>query len=236
MKTKDFNETGETSVINAESTPENQTEKAESNPQAESTRSKEVTGENSDCDAGSTETFEDLIKGRYKKEFADKVQEIINKRFKENKVAKAKENQSSEGNQKDDKSKPTLQTSSKEDATETELAKQSAELVAMGFKNFELEKEMENPTFKALVNGGLDLQTAYKAVHFDEIMDGSALYGATLGAKRLADSIRFKVGRPAENGLSSKGGYAPGQGVSGLTAEKRRELAKKSLMGESVSF
>ncbi len=179
-----------------------------------------ATGENG-CDADSSESFESLIKGRYKKEFSEKVQDIINKRFKENKTREETESR---------------QKAADEKLGDKKLLKDAAELVAMGFTDFRLEKELENPTFKALISGGLDLQTAYKATHFDEIMDNSIEYGATLAAKELADSIRFKVARPFENGLSKSGGFAPSKGAAGLTPEKRRELAKKALMGENISF
>ena len=192
-----------------------------------------VTGENKDCDADSKLEFESLIKGKFKKEFAGKVQEIINKRFKENKT---KELEKAYTPKAEEKEPDPQKANSAKETDNSKLVAEAAELIAMGYKDFNLEKELLNPTFKALITGGVDMQTAYKALHFDEIMDGSVAYGATLAAKQMADSIRFKVGRPTENGLSQRVGYAPHSGAAGLTPEKRRELAKKALMGDQISF
>ena len=78
--------------------------------------------------------------------------------------------------------------------------------------------------------------TAYQTLHIDQIMDGSMKYGAETAAKQMADSIRFKAGRPGENGLITNSGYGTRGAVSSLTPKKRKELARKALMGEKITF
>lgn len=154
--------------------------------------------------------FEKLIKGPYKDAFTKKVQGIINKRFKEQKTA---ENKSAEPN----KVGNTPQI--------TDKITQSGEPTS---------KE-NDPTFNSLITAGVDPETAYRVLHLDEFMDSSMRYGAELAAKHLADSIRQKSARPSESALSGKG-YTAKASVSTLTPEKRKELAKKALMGEQIGF
>ena len=60
-------------------------------------------------------------------------------------------------------------------------------------------------------------------------------YGAELAAKQLTDSIRSKAARPHESALTGRG-YSAKLSASSLTPERRRELAKKALMGEQIGF
>ena len=160
-------------------------------------------------DATNTD-FEELIKGPYKDAFAKKVQGIINKRFKEQKMA---ENKSAEPSNSDKESEITEKITHSNDST----AKES------------------NPTYDSLITAGVDPETAYRVLHLNEFMDSSMRYGAELAAKHLADSIRQKSARPNESALSQRG-YTAKASVNSLTPEKRRELAKKALMGEQIGF
>ena len=153
--------------------------------------------------------FEKLIKGPYKDAFAKKVQGIINKRFKEQKNAEGK---SAEANQNYDKNNT--------------LAEATAN---------KADDKSNNSAYEALINAGIDPDTAYRVLHLDEIMDSSVRYGAELASKHIADSLRQKAARPAESALSGKG-YSAKTSVGSLTPEKRRELAKKALMGEQIGF
>jgi len=154
--------------------------------------------------------FEELIKGPYKDAFAKKVQGIINKRFKEQKTAESKlAEQRESGNLPDS----------------TEKATQSGEQAP----------EKSDSTYNSLIEAGVDPETAYRVLHLDEIMDSSVRYGAELASKHIADSLRQKAARPAESALSGKG-YSAKTSVGSLTPEKRRELAKKALMGEQIGF
>ena len=154
--------------------------------------------------------FEELIKGPYKDAFAKKVQSIINKRFKEQKTA---ENKAAEQN----KAGETPETEEKI----TQKAKRSDLKQASAYEN--------------LIAAGVDPETAYRVLHLNEFMDSSMRYGAELAAKQLAESIKSKASRPSESALADKG-FTARTSVSALTPEKRKELAKKALMGEQIGF
>ena len=166
---------------------------------------KEVKKNNSNSD-----DFEDLIKGPYKDAFAKKVQSIINKRFKEQKNAESK----------------SAEVGGLENPPSTK-----EEITVGGEK----ASEKDDLVYQNLITAGVDSETAYRVLHFNEFMDSSMRYGAELAAKQLADSIRQKAARPTESAISQKG-YTAKTSVSTLTPEKRKELAKKALMGEQIGF
>ncbi len=234
MQKENLESQGVMNVENEAATSENSENSGESMLNSET---KDATGEKESCAADSREEFEALIKGRYKEAFDQRVQSIINKRFKEQKMAEGqKEKQVNIVTLEENSNDQAVRQNAIPEQNSSEYNVRAAEIVAMGYKDFELSREMENPTFKALLNGGVDMLTAYQALHFDEIMDSSVRFGAETAAKQMADNIRFKVGRPSENGLYQRSGFGTRTGVSGLSPKQRRELAKKALMGEDVSF
>lgn len=154
--------------------------------------------------------FEELIKGPYKDAFAKKVQSIINKRFKEQKVA---ENKSATENKTDENKITHVDDNKVSSSKETSV----------------------DSTYTSLIEAGIDPETAYRVLHLDEIMDSSMRYGAELAAKQLTESLKRKAARPFESALTGKG-YSAKITASTLTPEKRKELAKKALMGEQIGF
>ena len=119
--------------------------------------------------------FEELIKGPFKDAFAEKVQGIINKRFKEQKLAKA-ENQNTEKVKTDDfsQSEPT-------------------------------KNQKEPPSFDSLIEAGIDKDTAYSVLHLEELLEKAARQGAEIAAKNITEDLRIKASRPRESALGQSG-------------------------------
>lgn len=103
------------------------------------------------------------------------------------------------------------------------------------FPDFDLEKEMANPRFKAMVSpgGGLTLAAAYHAIHYKEIKE--AIKSSTAQQVQQAMSRSLQSGRnmPVENGSRSKASAPVGNKLySQMTAEERKaykaELLRRS--------
>lgn len=171
----------------------------------------EVSSKKNQPDNNSSADFEELIKGPFKDAFAKKVQSIINKRFKEQKIAE---------------SKSTIDSQNFESKNTQANAKNESE----ANKN-----KTDDSIYNSLIEAGVDPETAYRVLHLDEIMDSSMRYGAELAAKQLTESIRQKSARPSESALTQKG-FSAKITANSLTPEKRKELAKKALMGEQIGF
>lgn len=184
----------------------------ENNLDVQSQNKKEgETSEKIQSDDSISAEFEELIKGPYKAAFTKKVQGIINKRFKEQKMVENKEASSYQ-------TEENLNINSDKESSSSSP-----------------ETKTTDSVYDSLIAAGIDSETAYRVLHLDEIMDSSMRYGAELAAKQLTDSLRKKSTRPYESALSQRG-YSAKTTASNLTPEKRKELAKKALMGEQIGF
>ena len=195
--------------------------------------------------AGNAEEFERLIKGEYKDAFAKRVQKIINQRFKSESKKSAKSEtditDNKNGNENSSDGKDENENLSLKNAENTlkypaELYEKEALMIKSGYSDFMLEEEMQNAEFSSLVNAGVDLETAYKTVHIEDIIQKSVETAQTKSAKQLSENLRFKSNRPTENGLVGTIGYTAKRGAAGLTPKERKDLAKKAMMGETVEL
>lgn len=72
------------------------------------------------------------------------------------------------------------------------------------FPGFDLDKELDNPTFARLVGPGnvLNLEQAYRAIHYEEIAAAQAAATAQQVAQQVAQTVRANARRPVEAGAS----------------------------------
>lgn len=102
------------------------------------------------------------------------------------------------------------------------------------YPGFDLQAELQNPAFKAMLRAGASVRNAYEACHIDEIKTRLVQETAKTTEKKVTDNIRAKGGRPAE------AGGAPGVtvkfSVENSTKEQRAELARRAKAGEKIRF
>ena len=229
------------------------------------------------------EEFEELIKGKYKDMFTQKVQGIINERFKS---AKQNENAIKEkdailneimlryditdGDTKKlldamDNDKGYWERVADEQGLTVEQAKQmrklelenstfraqvaqqqrdsavqqiydgwqrEAQILKEKIEGFDLAAECRNKDFVDLISRGVEMESAYKVVHFDD----EQRKATAAGERRVADSIRAGQARPAENGLGAQSGIKVKSDVSKLTPADRKEIARRVARGEKITF
>lgn len=104
------------------------------------------------------------------------------------------------------------------------------------YPDFDIFSEAKNPSFVSLIQSGIDVRTAYEAVHHNDIVRMARETAAREAEIKVAESIRQKASRPAENGLSSKSSAIFANGVSSLTPKEREDIAKRAARGEKISF
>ena len=247
------------------------------------------------------DSFEALIKGEYKREFDERVQSIINKRFRD-----AKETE-----ERMRKAEPVLMAAAKRygldpsdldglaAAVQGDAVKQPAEHDAgapaqrmqparraswgaavppqaarnkaarqrgkvMGrfdedeqrhgaqvpsgawqteakrvrtyYPSFDLQRESQNLQFVRLVENGVDMRTAYEALHQDDILGGAMQYTAQRISQQIANNIRARGMRPQENGMSARSAAVVKPDVRALSRSEREAISRRVLKGEKVSF
>lgn len=86
----------------------------------------------------------------------------------------------------------------------TKLAAEGEKLKQV-YPSFDLRTELQNPLFARLTapNSGIDLATAFYAVHRNEIQPQAMAVGAQMATQKIAQSIQSGRNRPAENGARS---------------------------------
>ena len=100
------------------------------------------------------------------------------------------------------------------------------------YPDFDVEAELDNPTFASLVSGGLPMKTAYEVLHLEEIKK----MGEEEAGKKALSKYKKTAQRPLENGISASKGGILKSGVRSLSKKDRAELAKRVAKGEIISF
>lgn len=113
---------------------------------------------------------------------------------------------------------------------------QEAQAVAAKFKGFNFARELQNPEFAAMLRAGTPVEHAYKVMHFDELMDGAIQVTAANTEKMVANNVRAKGSRPAENGTNAQSAFTVKDDPSKLTRKDFEEIARRVARGEIISF
>lgn len=102
---------------------------------------------------------------------------------------------------------------------------------------FNLDTEMQNKQFAFLVSNGFGVDSAFKAVHHDEIMANQGAFIAQQAAQKIANAVQANGRRPTENGTGNKTAAGNTKWLSDpakLTKEERAELRKRAARGEEI--
>lgn len=110
---------------------------------------------------------------------------------------------------------------------------QDAEALKGKYKSFDLNRELQNPTFSHLLKV-VPMEHAYKMVHFEEIMGDAVNITAAQTEKKVVDNVRAKGNRPAENGAASQSAFTVKDDPSKWSKRDRAEIAKRVARGETI--
>lgn len=113
---------------------------------------------------------------------------------------------------------------------------EQSEKVKMMFPTFDFNLEIQNPKFAELLQSNIDVATAYKVIHQDEILGGAMQYTANAMQQKVAASVRANGMRPTENGIKSTAASITTNDPSKLTKAQRQELALRAARGEHITF
>jgi len=236
-----------------------------------------------------SQSFEELIKGDYKEEFDQRMQQVINKRFKETKglqeqlssydpimnmlaekygvdakdpkaLAKALEDDASfyeqealekgltveqlkenkrlqRENEQFRRAQEEAERRANSERIYSEWTKQAEELQAKyGLENFSLEEECQNPDFTKLLSHGISVESAYKAIHMDDMIGGAMAKTASTVREQMANSISSRQSRPPENGVSSTNSQVYKTDVNAWSKADREEVRRRVLRGETINL
>ena len=113
---------------------------------------------------------------------------------------------------------------------------QQADETKKVYPSFDIQTEMNNPQFLALLRSNIDVRTAYEVTHKDEIIQGAMQFTAQTVESKLAKKIASNGARPAENGMSSQSAAVVKSDVSQLSKADRAEIIRRVQRGEKIRF
>ena len=97
----------------------------------------------------------------------------------------------------------------------------AAERVRQDHPEFDLMKQIEDPTFARLIENGVDVATAYAVIRRED-------------EDRRDAAIARNAGRPAENGLGGGAGALLRADPRSLSPEERKALRRRAARGEQI--
>lgn len=113
---------------------------------------------------------------------------------------------------------------------------QEADELKQEFPDFDLEAESDNKDFRDLLESGVPLSKAYKLIHLDDIMAGTAQTVATQVRKNTIETVKARGIRPIENGITEQPGTVRKDDVSKLTKQDREQIAKLAIRGVDITL
>ena len=115
-------------------------------------------------------------------------------------------------------------------------AREADELAAQ-CPDFDLGTALSDTQFCALLRAGVDVRTAWFALHAQALLEAACVRAGRSAEQRVAEHIRARGLRPAENGLGGGGaGIVVRPDVSRMSRADRAELAARAERGERVKL
>lgn len=105
-----------------------------------------------------------------------------------------------------------------------------------GLSNFSFEEELQNPDFCNMLQNGVSVEAAYKAMHFDEMLGGAMAATAKNVSSQVAKNIQARASRPVEGAVNSQPGAIVKANVSQLSKADRAEIARRVAEGETIKW
>ena len=103
--------------------------------------------------------------------------------------------------------------------------------------DFDLGAALKDDRFCALLRAGIDVRTAWFALHTQALLETACLRAGRSAEQRVSEHIRARGLRPVENGLGSGGaGIVVRPDVSRMSRADRAELAARAERGERVKL
>lgn len=172
-------------------------------------------------DAGEEQDFDELIRGRYKAQFDQRLRKILDGRLR----SLRKENESLRA-----------QTLRQQETARSAFAalERRQEEVRSVYPEFDWQQEVRDPAFARLIAAGVEPRTAYEVTHSRELMARAMAYAARQSAQHAARTVAAGQRRVAENGRRAPAVTRtdPRQ----LTGQELADIRQRVLGGEKIRF
>lgn len=215
-----------------------------------------ATGEEGASDAGMQDLkreFEQLIKGKYKAAYDERLQDTLKKRLRDHKeladrmeaLTPVLETMAGRYGVEPGDIPALQQALAAEEAPSrtAELAQAQAEdwaaqaeALRQRYPKFDLKQALRDPRFARLLQGGAEVGAAYEVLNKDLVLPQAMHYTAKLVEQKLAGKMLAEAARPAENGTAGGSAAVVRQDVSHMSRLDRAEIIRRVQKGEKIRF
>lgn len=136
-----------------------------------------------------------------------------------------------------------MQNTRSEEAQKWDAIVQQGNRLKEIYPDFDLENEMNNPTFgrmlRTLHDSGFPdaVRTAYETAHRDEMMTNAMKYSVQKSQEKLTNAVQANMARPTENGINNTPAANVGAlDPSKLTRSQIDEIRQRAARGERITF
>lgn len=127
-------------------------------------------------------------------------------------------------------------TARQQAAVQAQKWQTDAENLKQMYPSFDLDTELQDESFKRMLQNGIPMKAAYTALHADEIMHGAMQFAAQRTAQRVTDSIIAGASRPTENGAGAQGAASPKIDPGKLSDKEIEKINEDVRRGKRVTF
>ena len=115
---------------------------------------------------------------------------------------------------------------------------QQAEALKQVYPGFDLQKELQNETFRRLTmpNSGVSVKDAYYAVHHDELEPQAMAYGIQKAQEQISQTLQANQARPVEGAMKTQTPANVAIDPRSMTREQRQALIERARRGENIVF
>ena len=194
------------------------------------------------------EEFAQLIKGKYKDAYNQRVQETLQKRLREHKALAEKMEALSpvlsrleqrcgvtpgdiSGLMQAVESMPTLPD--RATAQQALWADQAAKTQSL-YPGFNLGEELKNPVFRKLLQSDVPVQTAFEVLHKDQLLPAAMAHTAAVVEQKLCSNLAAMGTRPSESAMGNPSPNPVRNDVSQMSRAERSAIIHRVRKGETI--
>lgn len=217
--------------------------------------------EGQDAAAERAKAFEQLIKGEYKDLYDARVQEVVRRRLGAAKEESARylavaptlkmlEELLSVSPSDTDaigkrikgliEGEKTRKEGEKKDAAACEERyhtwRGEAERLRRKFPSFDVKSELGDARFRAMLESGVDMESAFLVLHRDRVIPAALAHTARTVRENVTRAVRDGAMRPAEAGLAALATATVGTDVSRFSRKDREAIIRRVREGEKITL
>ncbi len=108
--------------------------------------------------------------------------------------------------------------------------------LATRYEGFDIERELGNGQFRAMLQAGVGMQNAFFAVHAEELLPATLTHAVRAVREQVTRAVQNGSVRVSEEGLTPRASASAKSDVSRLSRAEREAIIRRVAKGERITF